>query len=385
MVEPRSRLGFKFFGTLPSIDFPDNISGVALRTQAVISHYPAAPIDWDAAIEIDWFDEDIEEGRLAVNSFGVFNPRIYALGRLALDSFATFITAINLSSNISRIGVRSFADIFADANRSNWIKWSGIGSLDFAIGKDNVAGERPLDWKGLVYAIKKLAGKVVAYGENGVSILTPAGNAYGLDTIYRIGLKGKNAIVGDDSSHFFIDKIGQLWRLGESLNKLDYSEYFSGMNSSLVMSYDNLNQLIYICDGTIGYVYNPLVGSLGRGQPNVTGIAAQSGNFYITAPTTIITPPFEFCTDVYDFGTRSNKTILSLEIGIDIISTLYAAIDYKRNIAGPFVRTPWVSVPSKGKVFIIAFGREFRFRLKTITYEWFILNYINVNGIAHDD
>lgn len=272
---------------------------------------------------------------------------------------------------------------FASGVKANWLKWSNIGQLDFTIWKDNVAGERPLDWKGVVYGIKKLGNKVVAYGENGVSFLIPAGTTYGLNTIYRIGLKSKNAVAGDEKRHFFVDKAGQLWKVGESIDKLDYSEYLSPMNNNLVMSYDNLNNLVYICDGSVGYVYNPAAGSLGRCQPNITGISSQGGVLYVTAPATIVTDPFLLCTDIYDMGTRKNKTIFSLEFGVDLTTALYAAIDYRRNITGIFATTPWYQVSARGFVPITALGREFRIRAKTLTYEWFHPDYIKINGVTH--
>lgn len=272
---------------------------------------------------------------------------------------------------------------FASGVKSNWVKWSNIGNLDFTIGKDNVAGERPLDWKGNIYAIKKLGIKAVAYGENGVSFLLPVGTAYGLDTFYRIGLKSKHAVAGDDTKHFFIDKAGQLWKVGESLEKFDYSEYLSLMNNNLVMSYDNLNNLVYICDGSIGYVFNPVTKSLGRCQPNITGIASQGGVLYVSSPATIVADPFEICTDTYDMGVRKNKTIFSLDFGTDLTTGLYASIDYRRDIDGVFATTPWYLVSPKGTVHIIAFGQEFRIRAKTLTYSYFELDYIKINGVIH--
>ena len=273
----------------------------------------------------------------------------------------------------------AYGEILLEGLRSNFVKWSQIGHLDFTIGRSNVAGEMPLDCKGWVYGIKKLNDKVVAYGENGISLLTPTGVKYGLNTIYRIGLKSKQAVTGDDSIHYFIDNKGQLYSLGESLQKLDYSEYLSAM-SSLVMSYDAENELVYICDGTLGYVYSPRDKSLGSGPVNVTGISSQGGILYVAAPSTILMPNFENCTDIYDLGTRKLKTVFSLEYGIDVEATLQAKIDYRRDKAVAFSQTSWHDVDEKGFANITCNGREFRFRTRLTSYEWITLDYINVNG-----
>jgi len=269
---------------------------------------------------------------------------------------------------------------FASGVKANWVKWSNIGNLDFTIGKDNIAGERPLDWKGNIYAIKKLGTKAVAYGENGVSFLIPAGNAYGLNSIYRIGLKSKNAVAGDETKHFFIDKAGQLWKVGESLEKIDYSEYLSLMNNNLVMSYDSLENLLYICDGSVGYVYNPAIGSFGSCQPNITGIARQGGVLYVTSPVTVVQEPFSICTDTYDLGTRKGKFITGLELGVNTTQVLSVAIDYRSDIDSSFSQTDWHMVDDNGKVFFPCYGHEFRFRIKASGYEYFTLDYITVKG-----
>ena len=266
----------------------------------------------------------------------------------------------------------------------SWIKWSNIGDIDFTIGRDNVAGERPLDWRGTVYSIKKLGTRVVVYGAGGVSILTPADNTYGMTTIYRVGLKGKGSVTGDDSKHFFIDTAGKLWKLTDSLKLLGYEEYLSVLDANVTMSYNPVTNLVYISDDSAGYIYDVATGDLGGGFANLTAIGYQAGTTYVGAVAASLTSiPFEICTDIYDLGTRSSKTIYSLEFGVDLTKALYAAIDYRRSKAASFVTTAWTLVSPNGKVFITAWGREFRFRVKTLTYEAFELDYITVNGVAN--
>ena len=285
--------------------------------------------------------------------------------------------------------------ILTEGVRRSWVKWSNIGSADFTIWKDNIAGERPLDWKGWVYEIKKLGNKVVVYGENGVSLLAPSGNTFGLLSIHRIGLKGRQAVAGNDKVQFFVDKSGQLHSLGETVmkssmfeasiypEKLDYSEYIASMND-VVLSWDELNSLLYICDGISGYVYSPDSKSLGSGPINVTGIGTQDGELYVAASSAIAIPTFELCTDIYDMGSRKNKTISSIEIGTDATNNLWASIDYRLDKAGAFSTLAWHRVNPNGTVTIPCFGVEFRFRLKMTTYEYFEIDYIKVNGVIHN-
>lgn len=297
----------------------------------------------------------------------------YLAGQILISSATTAITVVT-----SLCG-----DFFTEVSRKNWVKWSDIGSLNFTIGRDNVAGERPLDWSGWVYDIRKLGNKVVAYGKNGVSILKPSDKYYGLETVSRLGLYSFGAVTGTDKVHYFIDSKGQLWEFGETLTLLDYSEFFTTMGS-LVMSYDVENNVIYICDGTIGYVYAPLDKSLGSGPVNITGVGSKNGSFYITSPATITVPMFEICTDIYDLGTRKFKTIRSIEVGTDLTESMEASIDYRVSNKVVFSNIGWHPVTLEGVSTMYCYGLEFRFKLRVQTYEYFEPDYLKINGMIHN-
>ena len=320
---------------------------------------------------------------------GVAYAYAIASGAIPFSAFDATATAYGIASATPIWGsvyeatatayALAYGDLLLEGLRRNWIKWSNIGELDFTISRDNVAGERPFDWKGWIYEVKKLGDKVVAYGENGVSILIPSGNNYGLNTVYRIGLKSKQAVTGNDAVHYFIDNKGQLFSLSETLQKLDYSEYLSAMNSP-VMSYDAEIDLVYICDGTLGYVYSLRDKSFGSGPVDITGISSQGGTLHAVAPAAIVIPNFEICTDIYDFGTRKLKTIFSLEFGIDLQVALQASIDYRRHKHQTFLQTLWYDVNEGGSAFITCNGREFRFRAKALNWEYFEMDHWIING-----
>lgn len=273
---------------------------------------------------------------------------------------------------------------YTERPRRNWVKWSNIGSLDFTIWKDNVAGERPMDWKGYVYSVNKINNMVVVYGENGVSVLSPAGNAWGLKTIHRVGLKGRGAACGNNEEHYFVDAEGRLCRMADELSVLDYSEYLSALSSAIRMSWDEENKLVYICDGMSGYIYSPKDKSLGEGPVNITGMGYQGGVQYVAASEAISTPVFEISTDIYDFGTRRAKTLRNVQLGTDMTQTLSVAIDYRRDKSAAWSTTEWRTVNAEGVAYITCYGNEFRIKVKSSAYEYFELDYINVQGEVHD-
>ena len=372
---------------------------------AILSHTPPAGrnpeldqiIDLDYSYETHNDDGSITETYpyvplITITACGTWfnvtitaDPAIITLSAIGYDKMGEVWRSDNSATgDVATITIEmATAIMLTELNKKNWVKWSNIGSIDFTIWKDNIAGERPLDWRGWIYAVKKLGNKIVAYGQNGVSLLAPVNNFWGLTTVSRIGLKAPGAVCGDAFTHFYIDKAGRLCKLGEQIEILGYEEFLDSMAPSIVMSYDELNQLIYICDGEIGYVYSVRDKSFGRGPSNVTSVGTLNGDLYIGAASTITIDPLEICTDIYDMGNRRNKTIASIEVGTDVAQTMYGAIDYRLDKAVAFATTPWVRVNPNGITNLPCFGVEFRFRLKTLVYEQFEIDYIRVSGVQH--
>jgi len=367
---------------------------ITINQRGNITHYPPAPINpaLDQDIKGTGFDTLITISGSWLNVNRDANPievTLSVLGNIIIGKLLSSTALLTLTLDMGD------PEIVTIETRKNWVKWSNIGNLDFTIWKDNIAGERPLDWNGWVYGIKKLGNKVIVYGEGGVSMLAPSSNTFGLLSIYKIGLKSRQSFDGDDKIQFFVDAIGKLYSIGEIAMKsslfessitpveLDYSEYLNSMGR-IVLSWDALNRLLYICDGVLGYVYSPENKSLGSGPINITGIGVREDNLYITAPSTIVNPVFEICTDIYDMGSRKNKTISTVELGIDVTGDLWITLDYRLDKAVAFKTLSWHKVSPNGVTNIPCYGVEFRVRVKKTTFAYFELDYIRVNGIIHN-
>ena len=269
-----------------------------------------------------------------------------------------------------------------EAVGSNWLRWSKIGALDFTIDRSNVAGQAPVPVNGPLYAILQRGNTLLAYGRNGVFVLQPAGISYGTRQILGIGLKSQLAVIDTGEAHYFVDAHARLWKYGDGLQLLDYREWLSGL-ASPALSFNPQTRLLYICDGTLGYVYNVDSGSLGKGPATVTGIGSRSGSLYVTASGTMTIANFAITTDITDFGTRKMKSIQSLEVGVDTSLTLQAAIDHRHYKASSFLQTSWRTIDRRGQVFIACMGTEFRFLVKATGAGVFHLDSLKVNGVVH--
>jgi hypothetical protein len=316
------------------------------------------------------------------------------------SSFHTTITSSVIDIVVSIIGSQAAGNLLSDnvidleislaaypaskaPKKCSWVKWSKIGSLDFTIDRTNVAGERPLDWRGCVYDVKKCGNLIVAYGDNGVSVLNPIEKNFGLKTVSDIGLVCRTAVAGNEKEHYYIDKLNRLFKFSTDLpEKLDYSE-FLGTLTNPVMSLDERLGLLYICDGTNGFVYSTVDKSFGKGPGTITGLGYQDGSIYLTASGSIIMPKFEIATDIYDMGSRKPKTINGVEVGTDLADKLQAKISTRTRNNRDFRETGWVSVNPSGIAYIQCYGHEFKIHLRSFIVEEFEIDYIKVFGTLH--
>ena len=271
---------------------------------------------------------------------------------------------------------------------SNWIWTSHIGSLNFKHDDTGEVRKFPMLWGGIIYRVERLGSSgVVVYGDNGITFSTRVGTDWtNYKQLLRVGIKGRGAVCvrENDREHFFIDATGFFWRLleGSEPVNIDYSNYFADLNSNVVMSYDYDEDIIYICDGVKGYVWSE--DGLGQGPPNITGIVTRNGTFYCTAPAAITTDPFNICTDIQDFGVRTEKTISQIDMGVALQGDAYGAIDYRWRTNQNFFISPWTKADRNGRIFHRVSGIEFRIRIKLMTWEDIELDYGNIK-ILYDD
>lgn len=308
--------------------------------------------------------------------------------------FISADTAININLNIN------YSDTYINPGEENFIKWSGLGNLDFTLSNANLAGKRPMPWSGMIYKIIKIDSGAIVYGANGITIITPTQNkqsrydqdvpevnTYMPKTIYKTGIKGKNSVIETLTGQYFIDVNNKLCIItGEGVKVLDFSEYLKTLNSNLIMSFDEINNLIYICDGAVGFIYNTKDNSLGSGPTTITSIGHQDGvDYFMSSDSSIIIPALETTFDILDFETRRSKTIHKVELETDVSGTLYVSFDYRNSELDSFSSTPWVMVNPGGQAYLPCYGKEFKLKIKLNNYEAFNIYKIKIHGDINDN
>jgi hypothetical protein len=262
----------------------------------------------------------------------------------------------------------------------SWIAWSKIGQLDFSIDSSNSSGYRPMDFPGEIYAILKKDRGVVIYGENGIRLSQPAGLVWGLAELLNEGTKGKGAQVNCEGMHFFITRAGHLYSFGDQLARIGYSEFLAALVNP-VMSYDGLNKLIYIADGTRGFVYSIREGSLSKGPVNATSFSYRDATSYLWGPAAIAKPTIGFTTEILDFGTRKSKTIFSVEASMNVDAVTSVRIAYRNDVRGSFSLTPWANFVPSGFAYLPCYGKEFMVSFSCASWQTFKIDMFKINGV----
>lgn len=297
----------------------------------------------------------------------------------AIELHGVFVNGTVFNGEFEPFKLALSADVYIQYPKSNWIKWGKIGEFDFTQDSTNIAGEMPLPWAGNIWAIGKLDKILVVYGSGGVTALQPIENVFSKKELLNLGVKSKGAILLDLSFHLFITSDGCLWKLGDKLEKLGYAEFLSAMVSP-VITYDGVNRLAYICDGTLGYVFNCETYSMGAGPANVSGVGYFDGTSYVMASGYVINPEPYLTFHPTDFSNRNFKTVTEVEVGGEF-DGLELGISF-RSDSGTYTGPVWFPVTAEGRAFPNLFAKEFEFHLST--EEDLRLDYVNVKGIFAD-
>ena len=372
--------------------FADPIE-ISTTQHGLFSQWPAANRDPALDQTFDCYDDDRfdneDQGvlKLTVKLGGIWlNKTIFADPiEIIVEQEGKYVTGkfILLDPIVISVSLE-YIDAITEYPKANWVKWSKIGYLDFTIDESNVANERPLNWHGFVYRILKLDDTLIAYGQGGVTILFPKDVAYGTKELYNIGLLGDLAVTGTDFEHFFIDVSGKLFKVSsDGLEELGYSEFLIQLTNP-VMSLDLTKNLLHICDGSYGFIYNTKDKSFGSGPISLTGIGSRGNTRYIVAPSSITIPKFDICTDIYDMGTRKPKNIHSVEIATNLSEHLELLIKYRTSNRGEFKDSPWFLVNPDGIAYSPCYGIEFKFRIRSFILEQFQIDRLKINGSIHN-
>ena len=264
------------------------------------------------------------------------------------------------------------------------VVWSAIGSIDFTPGRSNVAGFAKTG--GEVYGLRKYGERVVVYGSKHIDTLIPVSEpapTFGRRAMLPVGLAGRYAFAGDETTQVFVDEAGWLWRLeGESQYKssslppqrLGYQEFMTRMTASdIVVSFDRVRRDFVISDGRHAFLLSPH--GLSETHQAVSGMLRSNGAL-VGDYEDLGRHPFRAQTDTIDLGYRGAKTLFTHEYGGDGTGKMDLSIEWRNDRSEEFRLVGPSPLNKEGVATLIVSGTEFRFVLEAGTYEGVAVNYL---------
>lgn len=235
---------------------------------------------------------------------------------------------------------------------------------------------------GPIRHLQQLGNNLVAYGKNGVSLLTRSEAGYDEQLISNTGIPSRTVVAGDEQEHMFVNNRKELMRLtSEGLQRLDYSEYIGAMTqTSIIATFDPIRRYFYFCDNTDGYCYT----GFGLGQClNIRPLSLLRladtddllGTFGTTANTeAILVGPI--------VSLPSNQTFEVSSIDVTAIeadaTSWTATADWRVRQSDQFRRPTPLDVTDRGRTWVKKTGKDFRPYLKAAVYSEVDLDSVNL-------
>lgn len=270
-----------------------------------------------------------------------------------------------------------------DDTPNNWVMWSKIGSADFTLDRVNDAGRRPMSWKGIVYQMRTMhiptangvRVLIVVYGDGGVSLLSPVSEpapTFSYRRISSLGVRGRGLVAGTQSRHYFVDSRGDLNTVSnetlgtdQGVKVLGYAKYLETLDVNYaVMHYDDLNDLLHICDGVRGFTLSKQ--GLGGGPKNLTGLETDGQDLLAMSNAEIAIDQIYVETNLTDCGIRSPKPLQMITISATDPQKLEFSVGHRNRINDPLTYTTWRALNKYGEGFITITGLEFTIRVRGV-------------------
>lgn len=283
------------------------------------------------------------------------------------------------------------------------VAWGSIGgAFDFRPSEDanQTSGFIHLpavgEGTGLVRRVLQLGKVVIAYGEDTVNALVPHSigrTGFGRKDLEIAGVKSGNHIAGGERSHLYLNTDNELVLLGENLEEqvLGYKEFMESLtNEEIRISYVPQRKRFYISDSSTGYVLTEQ--GLYSCHQCVTSALLYRGSILCGFLYDNQDREPRLTTDTLDFGTRSLKTVQSIETDVrynEDDDEVYVAVGFRSQYQSDkdsFQDSEWTRINPLGTGFPIVTANEFRVKLKGVDYEDsnMKLSRLNIRWQQHD-
>lgn len=334
-------------------------------------------------------------------------------GRLMMGGFGSGFWNSTYTSLWNSIKSTIDADVNLSLSlRQNSIAWSSVGGGDmlwpimvdemisshesgssyatddnylYDLIKRNDFGFMPMPWQGTVLCVLPYNTRdCIVYGDNGIAHIfyNSEMNTFGLRKIRDFGILSRSSAVATAYGHFFIDSNNRAAIISNdgNIQDLGYEEWFEGLTNP-VLSYDSINNWVYICDEDACFVFSPA--GLGEAYEVTTSIANLNGVRYGVVEA-LSDSGILILTDTIKFRDMGIKSLRSCQFDLEGTSSASAQILTRYNRSAAFESADNVILNQEGVTHHFVSGLEFRILLSAEVNDNFRLTHVNTRWVSSD-
>lgn len=290
--------------------------------------------------------------------YGGFNAENFQFGR-----WNTFFNEI---SDLPNLGLE-----FGFSLGSTHLAWSSVGGgnatwlYDFLYSSstENIlpimeqvqrgdSGFIKLPCYGPIQVVKPLGDLIAVYTSDKVvllrSIIDPVPTLT-VFKVYPLGIYGRGAVAGGDQFHVMLDTSGRLYKIGVdgTINQLGYQDHMQKvMSSSTTMSFNEIENEIYICDTNRSYVLTST--GLSKISQKVWGCANYLGEAVgICTEAAEQQPSFHYVSSPFDMEFPGLKSISQVHVLGHELESVEVCLFYRYEQDREFEQTNWLKMSKR--------------------------------------
>jgi hypothetical protein len=267
--------------------------------------------------------------------------------------------------------------------------WGNIGDLTFTSDEKLEAGHRDMMIGTILKCLPTSKG-VVFYGEDGISMLSPAGSstAFSYVSIAEFGISSKSLAAGMDDQICITDDY-KLWLIKDGqITEVGYEYHLQNLNLSLVViTHDVKLNEFHISDGLYSYVFGK--NGLYESSKCYTGLVLVDSTYYgcysnVNVFGSIIDHSVFISSDVLDFNIVAIKNYEFIELGIETDGNIFSRVRLCYDNSKSVKYSPWVQVNNSGYAYHGCAANKAIIEFKIVNATELTFNYFTI-GIKLTD
>lgn len=358
-------------------------TGTKLRAMAnfgrrlYISGFDASDTRYDSAEFIQALDIFMKRHTdVMYESFEVAKNVVFYGSYLGGDVNWPFVADLALFGLLDATQATDFSDVYVGSLRE--------GSVGFLL----------MPMQGRVLRLEALGNALVAYAEDGVAVIQPAGEDGNLHVVRQISRKGlgdKGLVATAEGFHMYVDTEGKLQFVSNeyTVRELGYEEFLGALitgkaSAPPVAAFDHDDSEAYFGNGAVSFVRSR--SGLGEIWTAVTSLYHHPTTG-LTGARASIAPgngKVRLVTAAVDFAERRFKCIHDYEVGCHGFTDVRIRTHYKNSYAADWNYSEWHEVIRGGFTIPLVSGYLFRFEIEGTPGNDARFEYLKVNWQVRD-